>query len=151
MLMGSTSIGCSKSKPKAENFSEVADDDPEMAAAITKARQTLPEFWAIHDSPKNGETGFALKVKITDPNGAEHFWVNNLKRSGGKTTGTINNNAEIVRSVKNGDQITIPEADISDWMYVRGGKIHGNETVKALYKTMSPEEAAAVKEMMANP
>ena len=56
-----------------------------------------------------------------------------------------------MRSVKIGDRITIPDADISDWMYVREGKIYGNETVKALYKTMAPEEAAAIKKMMANP
>jgi uncharacterized protein YegJ (DUF2314 family) len=122
-----------------------------MAAAIAKARETLPTFWATHDNPANGESAFALKVKITDANGTEHFWVNELKRYDGQITGTINNNAEIVQSVKIGDRITIPEADISDWMYVRGGKIHGNETVKALYKTMSPEELTAVKEMMANP
>ncbi len=31
--------------------------------------------------------------------------------------GTINNDPEMVKNVKLGDRITIPEADISDWLY----------------------------------
>jgi uncharacterized protein YegJ (DUF2314 family) len=43
----------------------VDSDDPEMAAAIEKARVTLPEFWRVFEKRPNGENGFALKVKIT--------------------------------------------------------------------------------------
>ena len=92
-----------------------------------------------------------MKVPVKDEHGTEYFWVADLKRQNGAVSGEINNEPEIVHSVKLGDRITIPEAEISDWMYVRGGKIYGNETVHAQYKTMSPEEAAAVKKMMANP
>lgn len=142
--------GCSSSSSKPENFTTISGDDPEMAAAIDKARKTLPEFWKHFDQRASGESSFALKVKITDPNGIEHFWLTDLKHDG-KVTGVINNDPEIVKSVKLGQQYEIPDVDISDWMYVRNGKIYGNETVRPLYKTMSPEESASVKKMMANP
>ena len=38
LVVASLLIGCSSSKPKPVNFSMVADDDPEMKAAIAKAR-----------------------------------------------------------------------------------------------------------------
>jgi uncharacterized protein YegJ (DUF2314 family) len=144
-------LGCSSSSNKPANFSTVAEDDPEMAAAITKARKSLPDFWKKVQTPANGEDGFSLKVKIKDKNGSEHFWITDIKRQNETVSGVINNDPEIVQSVKMGQRVTVPEADISDWMYMRSGKIYGNETIHALYKTMSPDEAAAMKKMMANP
>ncbi len=128
----------------------VSEDDPEMNAAMAKARESLPQFWQIFDDRKRGESDFALKVQITDKRGSEHFWVVDLERREGKTMGSINNDPNIVRCVKIGDRIEIPEADISDWMYVRDGKMVGNRTIVPLFKQMSPAEAAQYKSMMAD-
>ena len=49
----------------------VEEDDPEMVAAIAKARDTLPHFWQVYEKPARGETNFALKLKITDKRGSE--------------------------------------------------------------------------------
>jgi uncharacterized protein YegJ (DUF2314 family) len=95
----------------------VAEDDPDMTAAIAKARSLLPQFWQVFDHREHGETDFCLKVKITDKGKAEHFWAMNIERKDGKIFGTINNDLEIVHSVKIGDRIPIPEDDISDWLY----------------------------------
>ena len=97
----------------------VESDNPEMVSAIVKARKTLPQFWQVFDKRERGESGFSLKVKITDKRGTEHFWATDIERREGKVWGTINNDPEIVASVKFGDQIEIREADISDWMYMR--------------------------------
>ena len=43
---------------------DVANGDPEMAAAIGKARATLPAFWASYAAPKASEDGFSLKVRF---------------------------------------------------------------------------------------
>ncbi len=136
---------------KQDKVVRVPDDDPQMLAAIAKARDTLPQFWTVFDKRDHGESGFALKVKITDKSGSEHFWATDLQRRDGKITGTINNDPNIVSNVKLGDRIEIPEPDISDWLYMRDGKMVGNETVKPLLKTMSASEAERLKSMMANP
>jgi uncharacterized protein YegJ (DUF2314 family) len=140
--------GCSSDR---DQVTTVDSDDPEMVAAIAKARAELPRFWQTFANPAHGESDFALKVKITDANGTEHFWLSDLERKDGKTTGTINNDAVTVKSVKLGDRIPIPEADISDWMYMRGGKMYGNGTVRALFKEMPPAEVEKVKKMLAEP
>ena len=129
----------------------VEHDDLEMVAAIAKAQSTLPQFWQIFDKPERGESKFALKVRITDKKGTEHFWANDIERRDGKTMGTINNDPNIVASVKLGDRIEIPEADISDWLYMRDGKMVGNETLKPLFKKMSAAEVERFKSIMANP
>ena len=139
--------GCSKQ----DKVVSVADDDPEMLAAIAKARDTLPEFWTVFDKREHGESGFAMKVKITDKSGSEHFWATDLERRDGKIMGTINNEPNIVSTVKLGERIVIPESDISDWLYLRGGKMVGNETLKPLLKTMSASEVARAKALMADP
>src|SRR5262245_61171011 len=69
----------------------VSDDDPEMVAAIAKARDTLPKFWQAFEKPGEGESDFSLKVKITEGQDAEYFWLIKLERVNGKTFGIINN------------------------------------------------------------
>ena len=129
----------------------VEGDDPEMAAAIAKARSTLPHFWQVFDNRERGESKFSLKVEIKDERGSEFFWVIDLERRDGKTTGAINNDPNVVAGVKLGDRIEIPEADIADWLYMRDGKMIGNETLKPLLKRMPAEEAARFKSLMADP
>lgn len=129
----------------------VEDDDVEMEVAIAEARVTLPEFWAVMAKPEAGESEFAVKVKITDANGVEHFWVGELERTEGQTRGTINNEPNTVKSVKFGQRIEIAEEDITDWTYTRDGKMVGNRTLRAMFKQMAPEEVERFKAMMVEP
>ena len=141
------SPGCSKEG----NVVNVADDDPQMLAAIAKARDTLPQFWQAFDKRDQGETGFALKVKISDKKGVEHFWLTEIERKDGKTFGTIDNDPDIVGNVKRADRIAVPEADISDWLYMRNGKMVGNYTLRVLFKKMPAREVERYKKIMADP
>jgi uncharacterized protein YegJ (DUF2314 family) len=139
--------GCSKQ----DKAVKVEKDDPEMVAAIARARETLPQFWQAFEKHERGESKFALKVKITDKRGTEHFWATDIARQDDKIMGTIDNDPNIVRSVKQGDRIEISEADISDWLYMREGKMVGNETLKPLLKGMPAAEAEHLKSLMVEP
>jgi major membrane immunogen (membrane-anchored lipoprotein) len=66
----------------------VGDEDPEMVAAIAKARSTLPQFWQAFEKRDRGETNFSLKIRITDNKRIEHFWVTDIERQDGKVMGT---------------------------------------------------------------
>ena len=143
-------VSCSEKKP-ADRVTDVATEDADMNEAIAKSRGLLPHFWETFEAPKHGENGFCLKVRISDESGIEHFWVTDLTRKDGKIFGTIQNEAEIVKSVKMGQLIEVPEADISDWLYQRGDKMVGNYTLRALYKTMPPDEAEGFRKMIVDP
>lgn len=140
-------LGCSKQ----DKVVNVADDDPEMLAAITQARAALPQFWQTFGKREHGESGFSLKVRITDQQGTEHFWLTEIERKDGQTLGTVNNDPDIVGNVKLGERRAIPEADISDWLYMRDGKMVGNYTLKVLFRQMPAKEVEKYKKMMADP
>jgi len=129
----------------------IGDDDPEMAAAIAQARQTLPHFWQVFDKREHGESNFVLVVRITDNGRIEHFFTTDFERRDGKTMVTISNAPKIVASVKAGDQVEIPPTDITDWSYMRDGKYVGLRTLKPRLRRMPAADVEQVKRMMADP
>ena len=129
----------------------VADDDIEMKAAFAKARATLPKFWNSFEHPINGEQDFSLKKEIVDRNGSEYFWFTDIRRSNKKIFGLIGNEPERVKNVKYGQEIEIKEQEISDWTYMKKGKMYGNYTLRVLFKQMSTEEANTYKKILAEP
>jgi uncharacterized protein YegJ (DUF2314 family) len=143
-------IGCSRTAPKDKVINTDAYD-AEMQAAIASARAKLPEFWQIFDKRPNGESNFSLKLHVTDGNGDEHFWVIDIEKKDEKGFGTINNDPNTVKSVKLGQRVEVPNDRISDWLYMRNGKIVGNFTLRPLMKQMPPEEVAKLKSILAEP
>ena len=130
----------------------VAENDAEMDAAVARAREQLPHFWQVFAHPEKGESDFSVKVRLKDANGTEHFWVNDIERTAdGKIFGVINNDPQIVKSVKLNDRVPVPEEKISDWLYMRNGKMVGNYTLRVLFKQMPPKEVETYKALMAEP
>ena len=64
---------------------------------------------------------------------------------------TIKNEPKIVSSVKLGDRIEIPAADITDWHYMRDGKYVGMFTMKPRFKYMPAEVVEQFKQVMTDP
>jgi uncharacterized protein YegJ (DUF2314 family) len=139
-------IGCAH-----QNKGYVEDTDREMAAAIAKAQQTLPQFWQAFDQRSHGESNFVLVVRITDKGRIEHFHITDFRRRDGKTIVTISKAPKIVASVAPGDRIEIPAADITDWSYMRDGKYVGMRTMKPRFKNMPADRVEAFKNVMADP
>lgn len=151
MIVMANLTACSRHHSKNDQTTSVSSDDPEMNSAIAKARSSLPHFWQIYEKPELDESDFSLKVKITDGDKVEHFWVANLERKDGKILGTINNDPDIVQNVKLGDRITVNESAISDWLYMKNGKMVGNYTLRVLFKEMPKDEVEKYKQMLAEP
>ncbi len=118
----------------------IANDDPAMNAAIAKAQATLGEFLAINAKPPKGTDGYKLKVKITDKDVSEHFWIEPFAQTKDGFEGTLANRPGAVTNVKEGQKITFTRKDISDWGYVKDGRQIGSFTVCVMFKEMSAEE-----------
>jgi len=129
----------------------VEDTDPEMAAAIAKAQETLPQFWQAFEQRSPGESNFTLVVRITDKDRIEHFFTDQFEHRDGKTLVTITNAPKIVSRVKSGDRIEVPESDITDWFYQRDGKYVGLRTMKPRFKNMPAEQVEMFKRAMVDP
>ena len=119
----------------------VPDADREMEKAIEEARRTLDDFLVLAAERPADVKGMKLKVRITDPNGTEHFWVTPFLRDGDGFQGTLANEPRIVRNVRIGQRIDFRRSDITDWGYVRDGKQFGSYTVCVLLKRAPKEQA----------
>ena len=132
---------------------DVANGDPEMAAAIGKARATLPAFWASYAAPKASEDGFSLKVRFaTGGSRGEHVWMAEVKKlDGGRYSARFANQPRDLPGKRAGDLMQFAEADITDWMFMRNGKIVGGETIRPLLKRMPKADADALRARLETP
>jgi uncharacterized protein YegJ (DUF2314 family) len=132
---------------------DVPSTDPEMAAAVAKARATLPVFWASDAAPKPSESGHSLKVRFaTSSTNVEHIWMMDVKRlPDGGFSGRFGNDPRDLPGKREGDLAQFREADITDWMFMRNGKIVGCETTRPLLKSMSKADANAFRAMLETP
>jgi len=150
----SVSVACCASIAPAraaeDRVVQVADDDAAVKAAMAKARASLLTFWKSFEKPGPGEAAFNLKVALMGPSKkVEHVWVKSIRRlANGKFTGKIDNHPQDLPGVKAGDVVTFSEAEISDWMFTRNGKIVGNETMRPLLAHMPRKEADAYRAML---
>lgn len=127
------------------NFATVRRDDPAMAAAKQKARETLPGFLTLANAPRPSTDGFSVKVGIRDSGHTEFFWITPFEQKDGKFTGIISNEPRNVRNVSFGERITFTEAEIADWLYIEAGKMKGNYTGCAILKQEPAKQREAYK------
>ena len=139
--------GCDKSGP--DTLVTSGYDEKEMDAAIARARREVDSFIAELKKPTGSD--HAVKAPIEDNGKTEHFWLSDVAFKDGSFVGTINNDPGIVGNVKFGQKWTVKKSEISDWMFMRGDKMHGNYTMVPLLKTMPESEAAVYRAMMAKP
>jgi uncharacterized protein YegJ (DUF2314 family) len=134
------------------SYIKVPNEDQEMNEAKDRARASLDHFWQKLANPGPDETGFAIKVALPyDGNNTEHIWTKDIERKDGKISAVINNVPRDVKTVRLGQRIEVADAQISDWMYMRAGKIVGNYTMRPLLKRMPPQDAARYRAMLADP
>ncbi len=123
-------------------------DEAEMDGAIARARNEVDAFIAELSMPTG--TDHAVKAPIHDSGETEHFWLSDITFKNGEFSGTINNDPGLVSNVKLGQKWTLKKTEISDWLYMKDGKMHGNYTLRPLLKTMPAEQAEALQAILAN-
>ena len=74
---------------------------------------------------------------------AEQMWVSDIEFDGDTIQGILLNQPNWVRSVQEGDPVTIRLDEISDWMYVIDDHVYGGYTVQSIRAEMSPQEREA--------
>lgn len=123
----------------------VSKNDPGLATAMQKARETLPAFLKLAAAPQAGAEGFAVKVAIREGDNAEYFWIFPFEPKGDAFTGKLNNTPRTVRTVKNGDTLNFSKGEIVDWMYMDKGAMKGNYTACAMLKKGTQKDRDAFK------
>ena len=125
-------------------------DDPEMNAAIVKARNGLGAFWEKFAAPAPNEDGFSLKIMISQGADTEHFWCGEIKGNATTATCAIANDPQSVHSVTLGQRIDVNPDHISDWMFRLDGKIKGGETIRVIIPRLPREQADSYRSLLAD-
>jgi uncharacterized protein YegJ (DUF2314 family) len=124
-------------------------DEQEMETAIARARAEIDVFIAALEKGQGSD--FAIKVPITDRGETEHFWLTDVTYRDDAFEGLIGNDPGIVTNVKFGQKWKSKKSEISDWLFMRDKKMHGNYTLRPLLKTMKKEEAQMWRSRFAEP
>lgn len=150
VILGSPMMGARAQEDRTVN---VRSTDAEMNAAIAKARASLPTFWTSYEGHKPSENGHSLKVRFANPdNDGEHIWMAEVqKRADNSYSGRLANTPEHLAGKRLGDVVEFKDADISDWMFMRNGKIVGGETIRILLKELPKADADALRARLETP
>lgn len=108
--------------------------DPELAAAVLRARKELPNFISALNSPKPGQVKFALNARFKSASGFEHMWVKVDRYSGGVFEGTLAEEPYEIPTQHKGDAVKVPEDTVNDWTFMDGERIAGGYTTQVLLK-----------------
>jgi uncharacterized protein YegJ (DUF2314 family) len=130
-------VGCRKSD---DPVVKLKAEDPEMNAAISTAQASITNFMAVFRNPHTNQQYFLIKGKFTAGDVVEHIWVADLRYDSGVFHGVIANEPESIPGLRFKQPVEVQLAQISDWMFVQGGKLVGGYTSRVLRKRMSAQQ-----------
>lgn len=111
----------------------VADDDPEMLAAVESARDSWPRFVEAYEAQR-GES-FAIKAPITRGDNTEFIWITVTAIEGDRIYGELANEPANLGKLREGSKVSVPLKELNDWMFIdAGGNFEGGFTVKVIEK-----------------
>jgi uncharacterized protein YegJ (DUF2314 family) len=122
------------------NIYGTPSDDQEMNEAIAKSRSTLNLFEKAFQSNKFDKGTFALKVRFSTENGAEHIWATSIRIENAAYYGIVDNLPNTTSKINLGERIKLNKEDITDWMYADNGVLQGGYTIRAIRNRMGDQE-----------
>jgi uncharacterized protein YegJ (DUF2314 family) len=128
--------------PGSGDYSSVSDDDKQMDRAVESAQRTLGFFMAALKAKKDGDTVFEIEKAFTDSDKVEHLWIKRVSYDGKNFHGQIDNQPNEVKNVHDGERVTVAPAEVTDWMFLKDGKLIGGYSTRVLYSRLSPEDKA---------
>jgi uncharacterized protein YegJ (DUF2314 family) len=128
-------------------------DDPEMQRASESARATFRYFWREVAWERRRIVPAldlaAVKAPFSDGGQGEReegtpqvedMWFSEVDFDGQVVSGVLLNAPNWLKSIKEGDPVRLPLAEISDWMYAISGEVFGAYTVNLLRSRMGRRE-----------
>ena len=110
----------------------------EIVRIAEDARDTLPGFFRHLTRASPEERHFCVKYpfEADDDSGIamEQIWLSDIQFRNGVYYGILANTPQHLSRMRKGDKVIFEMDSITDWMYMRGGKIFGGDSIKYLLK-----------------
>jgi len=139
--------GCAQPKP--DTLEANAAFQREVDLAVERARSDLPRF--IEALEANSGQDFTVRAPIRDGDKLEHCWIIHVTLNDDEFTGTIPDVPQVVTNVKQGQTWKIKTTEISDWKYLKDGKLHGYYSLRPILATLPKSEADMYRSRLAEP
>jgi len=118
----------------------ISAGDPEMAAAVAKARAGLPVFFGHTNAPSPDEGGYMIKYDLLPGAPSEFIWAEVVSHKGDVTVARLLNKP-LSAGFAQGQQVSVRDREVIDWAYWRAGTLVGGATMRVLIARMEPREA----------
>jgi uncharacterized protein YegJ (DUF2314 family) len=120
--------------------------DAEMNAAIRLAQQTFPEFVREIELESrriipalDAAVVKAFFFEPATPARGEHMFVDEIEVEGEVIHGVLSGTPQSVRGLAEGQRVSFPLVQLSDWFIVIGGRGRGGYTLDVIAKRMPPD------------
>lgn len=107
----------------------VADEDPEMTAAIAQAQQSWPRFVELF---RAGGDVAIVKWAAREGDAVEHLWVTVTAIEQDQVTGIVENEPHAFRTIRLKQKVRFPRTEVSDWLWRRGERTEGGFTLEVV-------------------
>lgn len=122
--------------------------DPEMGAAIDAARGSLERFRGDFRERRGERFVVKVAIPIEGANGREHIWMNLDSIEGDSFVGRLANEPQRLAPLVKGSPYRAGSAMISDWGYVRDGRMYGNYTTRVMLKRIPAQQAEGLRKVL---
>lgn len=112
---------------------QVEGTNREMSDAIDQARASIGEFFRALEHPAPGQNSFLIKARFEDGGAKEHVWLADLDFSTRPATGVVANEPSL-KTLTYLERVAFLPDQISDWMYLDGGRLVGGFTTRVLLR-----------------
>jgi len=123
-------------EPAAVITMQIDHGDRKIEQIAEDAQNTLPGFFRQLTRADVKEEYFCIKypLKADDDSGVnmEQVWLTGIHFKNGIYYGYIASAPRYLSGMKKGDKVMFDTDTITDWMYVRGGRIIGGDSIKYL-------------------
>ncbi len=134
--------GCSREEEPLPQVEPISSDDPELNAAMEKARASFQEFLTTSQDPDTMGAGFLAKVRVTEGDVSEDLWINGVRPEEEGYSGIVNESPMKLKDLEAFEEIRFTLNQVSDWQYFAEEKIVGAYTTQVMRSRMSEEERA---------
>ena len=128
-----------------------APDDADMAKAVEGARSTLPNV--LERAATGGIPMEAIQLKVAIPKeggGNENIWVEGIVQIDETTfEALLANTPHALPGKSRGDRHRFQRDEITDWLFIANGQMHGAYTLRVTLPFLPKEQAAEFRAMLA--
>ncbi len=125
----------------------------ELTAAKDKARANLALFWDHFAKPAPDEYDFSLKAALPrrdGQQGVEEAWVENVARAPDKIVGELAAVPRFLGDLKKGAIVEFQNDQIVDWAFMRGDRLLGHYTTRAMLPRMDSTQAEWLRPLLSD-